>query len=181
MHCSGMKHTYMGNVFVITNPINTNLIHFIPVHNVLSHTGRSGLSLFRCLKCHSFAWFFRCFASPFRCFVVSHFRPFVVSHRPFAVSSRPFIVLHGLFVLSPSRCFSISLFRCFAVSLFAHSLFHNLDLSLFRTLVVSTANILYLFCFALSLFRTFVVSNSDVMVNATVCRAGIYFSTKTLM
>ena len=42
----------------------------------------------------------RCFASPFRS------------------SSRPFIVLHGPFVLSPSRCFAISLFRCFAVSLF---------------------------------------------------------------
>ena len=110
--------------FYITNPINTNLIHFIPVLNFLSHTGRYGvrigpsrtfavslfkislfrmvlslfriaLSLFRSLALPPI----RCFASPFRCFVSP---------------------LHSLapFVLPPSRCFAISLFRCFAVSLF---------------------------------------------------------------
>ena len=186
-------HTW-ATFFFITNPINTNLIHFIPVLNFLSHTGcysvrigpsrtfavslfkislfrmvfslfRIALSLFRSLALPPI----RCFASPFRSFVSpfhSHAWPF----RSFAVS------LFRNLALSLFRGFVVSPIRCFAISPYIF-----FEISLFRTLVVSTSNISYLFCFALSLFRTFVVSNSDVMVKATVCRAVIYFSADTLM
>ena len=111
----------------------------------------------------------RCFASPFRSFV-SPFHSLAWPFRSFAVSlfRNLALSLFRSFVVPPIRCFAISLFHCFEISLFC-------------TLVVYTSIISYLFCFTLSLFCTFVVSNSDVMVDSTVCRAGIYFSTKTLM
>ena len=37
-------HTW-ATFFFITNPINTNLIHFIPVLNFLSHTGCYGVRI----------------------------------------------------------------------------------------------------------------------------------------
>ena len=134
----------------------------------------------RCLKSHSFAW-------SFRCFVVSDFRPFVCLASPFRSLVSPF---HSLtwpfrsFAVSLLRNLALSLFRSFVgspIRCFAISLFCCFEISLFRTLVVSTSIISYLFCFEISLFRSFVVLNSDVMVNITVCRAGIDFSADTLM
>ena len=123
-------------------------------------SGYKAISHFRCLKYRSFASPFCCFASPFRCVAVSMFRSLVVSHRSIVVSHRPSGVLQSRIALS---LFPISQFRCFV-------------LSLFRTFVVSYFN-----SFALLLFRTFDVSYSDVLVNASVCHAGIHFSAETLV
>ena len=148
-------HTW-ATFFFITNPINTNLIHFIPVLNFISHTGcycvrigpsrtfvvslikislfRIALSLFRSLALPPI----RSFASPIRSFV------------------SPFIVLLSLFrllIVSQSRSFVVSQFRCFA-----HSLFRNLAPSLFRNFVVSHFSCFYCHYFVLILFRSFVVS-----------------------
>ena len=189
MHCSRMKHAY---VFFHnkSNKYKSNLLYpvsqFFITYWMLWCQGRA-ISHFRCLKSHSFAWSFRFFASPFRCFVVSDFRPLVCFASPFRSFVSPF---HSL--AWPFRSFAVSLFRNLALSVFrsfvgspircfAISLFRCFEISLFRTLVASTSIISYLFCFEISLFRTFVVSNSDVMVNTTVCRAGIDFSADTLM
>ena len=133
-------HTW-ATFFFTTNTINTNLIYFIPVLNILSHTGCYGVRI-----------------GPSRTFAVSLFKISL-----FRMDLSLFRIALSLFrslALPPIRCFA-SPFRSFV------SPFHSLAWP-FRTYFVS-------------LFRTFVVSNSDEMVNATVCRAGIYFSADTLM
>ena len=141
----------------ISNKYKFNSVH--PGSQLFDHkldvmvSGYKAISHFRCLKSLPYASPFCCFASLFRCFV-SPFRCFVVSQfRSFASPFRCF----------QSRPFVVSQFRCFV-------------LSLFRTFVVS-----YFRSFALSLFRTFVVSYSDMMVNTSVCHAGIHFSAGILV
>ena len=146
-------HTW-ASFFFITYPINTNLIHFIPVLN--SHSGCYGvrigpsrtlavslfkISLFRMvlLLFHIALSLFRslalppirCFSSPFRSFA-SPFHNFACPFRCFAVS------MFRDLALSFSRSFVVSPFRCFAISLFRW-----FEISLFRTFVVSTFIISY--------------------------------------
>ena len=85
----------------------------------------------------------------------------------FKISLSRIALLLFRIALSLYRCLDVSQSRSFA------SLYRCFQ---FRPFVVSQFR-----CFVLSLFRAFVVSYSDVMVNTSVCHAGIHFSAGTLV
>ena len=137
-HCSGMKHACMRNFFLTyIYPINTNLIHFIPVLNFLSHSACYGVQIG---PSRTFAVYN--LARSHRTFVVLHFRTFAVSQRPFVAR----------ITLSFFRSLALPLIRCFALPFYSFA-------SPFRGFAWPFC------CFAFSLFRSLVILRRPFVVS----------------